>query len=300
MLLSAFYEPSIECNAITPWLQGTLAAIEHLAGNNPYIIGRMCMERAPRVAFLWLGGLILGLQERLLQEVRFGQIPIDLHSAVWSGTVQSFIQQRVSKPLVTDGRVSRADECRLLFLSQSGHHARVPVCQWKPFGATAAEDVDIEVRAHEGCEDHQLQYKGILWGCENDKFEFQSSQEADSQNLLDRSLTKAPGDAAPVPIYFEELDREREAISENATRSIFGWLRFDGYARHEEEIWKHEWFDMSDSDSDDIGEDETTSGASPDLSSRAESWLSDVNPSTSDFTAPRSHPDQLQYQLQRS
>jgi hypothetical protein len=122
MLLSAFYEPSIECNDITPWLQGALAAIEHLAGNNPYIIGRMCMERAPRVAFLWLGGLILGLQERLLQEVRFGHMPIDLYSAVWSGTVQSFIQQRVSKPLVTDGRVSAS-----LPLSIRPSHSDSPV-----------------------------------------------------------------------------------------------------------------------------------------------------------------------------
>ncbi|KAL6410070.1 hypothetical protein AUP68_06480 [Ilyonectria robusta] len=206
-----------------PAPRGTLAAIEHLAGYNPYIIRRMCMERAPGVAFLWLGSLILGRQGRLLQDVRFGQIPIDLPSAVWSGTVQSFIQQRVSKPLVAGGYVSRADE--------------------------------------------------------------------------DHLLTKAPDDAGPMRICFEELDRKREAISENATRSIFGWLRFDGYARHEEGIWKHKWFDMSESDEDDIGKDETTSGASPELSPRIESWLSDVNPSTSDFTAARSLTDQLQYQL---
>lgn len=134
-------------------------------------------------------------------------------------------------------------------------------------------------------------------GCEDDKFEFQSSQEIHSQDLSDHSLTKAPDDAGPMRICFEELDRKREAISENVTRSIFGWLRFDGYARHEEDIWKHEWFDMSESDEDDVGEDETTSGASPELSPRIESWLSDVNPSTSDFTAARSLTDQLQYQL---
>ncbi|KPM34888.1 hypothetical protein AK830_g11684 [Neonectria ditissima] len=284
MLLSAFYEPSIECNAITPWLQGALAAIGHLAGTNSYIAGRMCMERAPKVAFLWLGCLILGLQEKLLREVRFGQIPIDLHSAVWSGMVQSFLQQRVSRPLVTSGCVSRADECRLLFLSQSGHHARTPVCQWKPFGTTPVEDVDLEVRVHEGCEGHQLQYEGILWGCKNDNFVFQPSQEADSQNLPDRLLAKAPANTESVPVYYEALDRDREAISENATRNIFGWLRFDGYARHEGEIWKHEWFDMSDSDEDDMSGDETTSDGSPERSSRVETWLSDVNSSTSDVT----------------
>ncbi|KAJ0136868.1 Uncharacterized protein HZ326_20130 [Fusarium oxysporum f. sp. albedinis] len=58
------------------------------------------------------------------------------------------------------------------------------------------------------------------------------------------------------------------------TRSIFGWLRFDGYARHEEEIWKHEWFDMSDSDEDNMSGDETTSDGSPELLSHVESWLS--------------------------
>ncbi|KAF5025164.1 hypothetical protein F66182_2740 [Fusarium sp. NRRL 66182] len=226
MLLSAFYEPSVECNAVTPWLQGTLASIKHLAGHNSYLTTRMCMERAPSVAFLWLGSLILGVQEKLLQD-------------------------------------------------------------WKPFGTTPLGDLDIEVRAHKGCEDHQLQYKGIIWDCKDDKPEFQPAQEADTQNLSDSSLTRDsdPGDEGPVPICFEDLDREREAISENATRNIFNWLRCDGYARYEKEIWAHEWFDMSESDQGDTGEDETTPGASSMLSSQIESWLSDVEPSTIDFAA---------------
>ena len=228
---------------------------------------------------------ILGVQEKVLQGVRFGQIPIDLHSAVWSGTDQSFLQQPVSKPLVTDGCVSRADECRLLFLSQSGHHARVPVCQWKPFGATPVEDVDVEVRTHEGFEGHQLQYECIFWECMNDSTVFQSVQGADSLNFPDHSPSKAPANTnvGPVSVFYGVLGRDREAISENATRSIFGWLRFDGYARHEEEIWKHEWFDMSNSD-DDISEGKTTSDGSPKLSSRVVSWLLEVNSSSG--TAP--------------
>lgn len=71
----------------------------------------MLMDRVPNVTFLWLGATILNLRKKLLRSVRFGQIPIDLHSAVWSGTVQSFIQQPVSNPLVADGHMSRADEC---------------------------------------------------------------------------------------------------------------------------------------------------------------------------------------------
>lgn len=114
LLLSVFYEPTIECNAITPWLQGTLAAIKHVAGNNSYHIGRLCMERSPRVAFSWLGCIIPDIQDQLLREVHFGQIPIDLPSASWSGTTQLFIQQPVSNPLVTDGCISRGDVSTLV------------------------------------------------------------------------------------------------------------------------------------------------------------------------------------------
>jgi hypothetical protein len=156
MLLSVFYEPSIECNAATPWLQGALAATDSLAQDDPLVLGRMFMDRLPGVAFLWLGATVLGLQKKLLQDVRFGRIPIDLHSAAWSGTTQSFIQQPVSDPLVADDHVSRADQCWLLFFCQSGSHHRVPVCQWRPFGATHLAFTDVEVRAHAECRGHGL------------------------------------------------------------------------------------------------------------------------------------------------
>jgi len=91
LLLSVFYEPSIECNAVTPWLQGSLAAIESLADSDPALLGRMCMDRTPEVACILLGSTILGLQKELLQEVHYGHIPFDLPSAVWSGSIQSFM-----------------------------------------------------------------------------------------------------------------------------------------------------------------------------------------------------------------
>lgn len=284
LLLSPFYEPSIECNAVTPWLQGTLAAFKHVAENNSYIIGRICMERSPKVAFLWLGCIILDLQDKLLQGIRFGQIPIDLHSAAWSGTVQSFLQQRVSNPLVADGYVSRKDESRLLFLSQSDRHARLPVCQWRPFGKTPVEDVDIEVRVHQQCQDHWLQYEGTGWECMNGEFVFNSSHEADSLDISDISLTQDNSNTSLMAICYGGLDREREAISENATRSIFGWLRSDGFAQHEREIWEHEWFEEDEEDDEDSSEDEGTTGGSRMPPSRIKSWLSDLYPFVDNFS----------------
>ncbi|KAF2253675.1 hypothetical protein BU26DRAFT_515998 [Trematosphaeria pertusa] len=274
MLLGIFYEPSVECNAVTPWLQGALAAIDSLAGNNPYVLGRMCMERAPEVAYLWLGSTILGLQKKLLQGVRFGLIPIELHAAVWSGTVQSFIQQPVAHPLVVHGHVARADECRLLFLSQANHHARVPVCQWKPFGTTPVADVDVEVRLHAECEGHGLQYRGFFWDCTNDESEFQSPNIEDIQPPPNRLPIQDPNGAGQIPIFYGALERGKEVISENATRSILGWLRFEGYARHERGIWKHEWFDMSDSDEEDVGCHELCADDALEIPSRVDSWLS--------------------------
>jgi hypothetical protein len=160
ILLSVCYEPSIECNAATPWLQEALAAIDSLTGSHPYILGRMCMEKQPGVACLWLGSTILGMQNNLWQALRYNQWPIGLNSAAWSGTLQSFIQQPVTNPLVIHGYVERADECRLLFLARTTHQSRVSIVRWKPFGSTPLADVDIEVRLHTGCEGHGLQYNG--------------------------------------------------------------------------------------------------------------------------------------------
>jgi len=277
MLLSVFYEPSIECNAVTPWLQGTLAAVESLCSDRPYIFGRMCMERQPRVACLWLGITILGLQKELLQAVRFGQIPINLNCAAWSGTIQSFIQQPVTNPLVAHGRVGRADECRLLFLSQTTHQARVPICQWKPFGSTPLDDVDVEVRVHSECEDHGLQYKGFSWDYTEDKSIMQLLGEAIFHSSRSLSTVQELSGAEQTPICYKALDREKEVISENATRSVFGWLRFEGYARHESGIWKHDWFDMSDSDEEDVGWEEVYSDDDPKTSSRVKAWASGLS-----------------------
>ncbi|KAK4123221.1 hypothetical protein N657DRAFT_664278 [Parathielavia appendiculata] len=179
MLLGSFYDTSVECNTVTPWLQGALAAID--------------------VAPLWVG------------DVSFRMIPIDLHDAAWSRTLQSFIQQPVSEPLVADGRVSRADHCRLLFLSRSGSHIRVPVCQWRPFGGTPLEHTDLEVRVHAQCKGHGLR-------------------------------------SSHLPINYKKLYIDRDFVSENATRSIFGWLRVDGFAVDEMEIAIHGWLAMPESD----------------------------------------------------
>ncbi|KAK4149748.1 hypothetical protein C8A00DRAFT_46692 [Chaetomidium leptoderma] len=250
MLLSSFYDPSVECNAVTPWLQGALAAIDVVAQDDPLVLGRMLMDRQPKVAPLWLGITVLGLQKRLLRDVGFGLIPIDLHSAVWSGTTQSFIQQPVSDPLVASGQVTRADQCRLLFLSRSGSHDRMPVCQWSPFGGTPLEHTDIEVRVHAKCKGHGLRYRGLMWDCVNGKTVHQALVSGDPDAYPSPPLTQQTPSSRQALVKYGRLDGEKDFVSENATRSIFGWLRVNGYALDEQDIWKHEWFEMYESDED--------------------------------------------------
>jgi hypothetical protein len=90
---------------------------------------------------------------------------------------------------------------------------------------------------------------------------------------LDDSQLKARDNTTHSPVYSKGLDRDREAISENATRNLFGWLRRDGHAREEADIWKHEWFDSSDSDEDEASGDENASNASHQLSDRVMTWI---------------------------
>lgn len=261
MLLSTFYNPNIECNAVTPWLQGISAAIASLTEGNRNSIGLLCAQISPGIAPFWLGSSVLGILDRLFDDIRCGRIPVDLTSAEWSGTVQSFLQQKISEPLVSDCRIQRADECRLLLLTQSPDHTRVPVCQWKPMGTTPALDVDIEVRAHTSCQGHQLRYLGFSWvGSDGTDLRFQEPVEADSRNQS-CATTYRRHDSCQLPVSWTALDRDSEVISKNATRSIFTWLRRNGYARHERDLWKHEWIAESDSDEED--EDDAGSQSDP-------------------------------------
>ncbi|KAF9690458.1 hypothetical protein EKO04_011584 [Ascochyta lentis] len=271
MLLSVFYESQIECNVVTPWLQRTLAAIDCLTENNPCIVARACMEKTPAVAYLWLGVAILGLQQRFLQDVRRGQIPIDLQSAVWSGTLQSFIQQPVSCPLDTRGRVERADECRLLYLSRSDRYTRTPICQWRPFGSTAVEDLDVEVRLHAKCRGHKRQHQGLRWSGDDATI---LSSTNDSKPPTDRSSLHASDERSCV--CYKALNRENEVISENTTRSIFNWLRSDGRTR-DEEIFQHPWLDMTESDSEDEAESLASSNVVGKASSLVTLWFNNLD-----------------------
>ncbi|KAH6982243.1 hypothetical protein BKA56DRAFT_643878 [Ilyonectria sp. MPI-CAGE-AT-0026] len=153
-LLGVFFEPALD--VANPLLE-----------SDSWVLGQMFMEQLPDTAPLWLGATILGLQRNFIKEAGFGQIQVNLNAAAWSGTVQLFLLEPLSGRCHESRWISRADECRLLFLAQAEHHSQAPIFQWAPFGATAIEHTEIEVRIHKDCNGHTLQYDGFTWHCTN-------------------------------------------------------------------------------------------------------------------------------------
>jgi hypothetical protein len=267
LLSSVFFERGIACNVVSPWLQSAFATI-NLALDNPRMLAHIMMGRVPKLAFLWLGGIIMRVQKDILQLGRFGVMPIELHAAAWSGTIQSFIQEPVSEPPARNGVIQRSDECRLLFLVQADGYIRVPICPWEPFDTTALEDTNMEVRVHADCKEHGLQYAGWKWYCNNGR-EIHQKPDITRTQPSKPQTTVHPGTCV-TPNLLDEI------ASATATRSIFSWLRYEGYPVCEQEIRKHEWiaiYDSDDEESDCQDSDSTSSRKTSPLD--VKSWMDD-------------------------
>jgi len=72
-------------------------------------------------------------------------------------------------------------------------------------------------------------------------------------------------------VDYNKFDTENEVVSENATRSIFTWLRSEGYPASERGISLHEWLETFDSDDDVDPGDLESIGNDQDL--RVAEWL---------------------------
>lgn len=170
----------------------------------------------------------------------------ELHSAAWTQALQSFIQQPVLG--IQDGRVPRADECRLFFLTQTRCHENPPLSAWPLFGTTELIDVNIESEECIRCGINCLFYDSWTWNC-RDQSSLSSHQPCHSIPRL-HSTRRVTG--ATMPVSYHAFDPEEESASENTTMNNFEWLRgTDGYPVTERDIRSHEWL-REDTDSDGI------------------------------------------------
>lgn len=204
------------------------------------------MRGLGRLGFLWLGASIAGLQDGLMRLCRQGISEPELHSAAWTQTLQSFIQQPVTG--IRNGQVARADECRLLFLTQTQWHKNPPLSAWPLFGTTKLYDVNIEVEEHIRCGIHCLSYDNWTWNCRdnNSNVSHQPCHNTTRSHYAPRAID------ARIPVSYDAFDLEEESASENTTVNNFNWLRgTDGYPVAERNIRNHEWL-REEIDSDDM------------------------------------------------
>ncbi|KAK3386736.1 hypothetical protein B0H63DRAFT_468299 [Podospora didyma] len=230
VLSSIFFNPDIPCNLASPWLQGAFAVIDNVS-HDRHRLATTLIDRNPEIGFLWIGAMITGQDKRIIDCARGSGT--DLHSAIWTGTVQNFIQLPPPSSAVSNGRINRADECRLLFLASDAHSPYLPMSPWKPFGSTDLEDTDLEVRLHVKCRGHRLRYRGWSWSGTKGTIGATSNSHTPGIPSLRQSTN--------VTIPYDVLDLEDNDASANATYNAFRWLRMEGFSAAEQHIRRHEW-----------------------------------------------------------
>lgn len=247
LLSSIFVEPDIPCNVCGAWLQGAFAVLTSDHVKDPHVLAHMLINRSPKLGFLWLGTILIGMDKSVMKWARSAVFLIDLDAAAWTNTLVSFVQARVSKLRQGAGVISRADEARLMYLTQQRPHA--PMVPFGPFGTTAIRDCVLEVQIHAQCQGyHGLSYAGWTWDGQNENQQVQYPTET---TTMRRKLSSEETDDAllhTTPVSYHGLDHERDC-SESQTHNMFVWLRGeDGFPVAERAICEHEWVESWDSD----------------------------------------------------
>lgn len=251
LLNSIFFEPDVPCNSCGAWLQGSFAFLDSNKAGDAAVLLRTFIERDPGLDFLWLGAFITGAEERCLQEARAGWWKVDISAAAWTGTHVSFIQEPVTENPPDAQEISRADECRLTYLSHERDHAVAPLFPFAPFGCIAMEDTGLDVRRHARCSAaHCLEYNHFTWDCQDGKKLEQGRNETLAICIRTKAGKPSATDDNSIVVDYDDLDIEDE-VSEMVTRNVFTWLRGeDGFPVAERSIREHEWIDNLDSDDD--------------------------------------------------
>lgn len=251
LLNSIFFETDVACNSCGAWLQGSFAFLDSDKAKDPRVLLRTFTERDPGLGYLWLGAFVTGAEERCLQEARAGWWKVDINAAAWTGTHASFIQEPITQASPDAKEISRADECRLIYLAHNSDHAVPPLFPFAPFGCTAMEDTDLDVRLHARCSAaHGLEYSHFTWDCQGGKKVEQGRDRTLATSIRTKAGQSFINSRDTFVVDYDSLDFDDE-VSEMITRNVFTWLRGeDGFPAAERSIREHEWIENLDSDDD--------------------------------------------------
>ncbi|KAH6638618.1 hypothetical protein BKA67DRAFT_652076 [Truncatella angustata] len=252
LLNSIFFEPDVACNDCGAWLQGSFAFLDSEEASDMYLRLNTFIKRDPGLGFLWIGAFITGAEASCLRDARIGWWKVDLSAAAWTGTHVSFIQDLIPKISTVTHQISRADECRLMYLSHEQDHTLPPLFPFAPFGFTALEDTDLDVRRHARCSAvHGLGCYTFTWDRDDCRTVVQGGNDM-LKTTIRLKTGQPPGWNTTASVNYENLDLEDE-VSEMVTRNVFTWLRgADGFPVAERAIREHEWIENLESDDDSL------------------------------------------------
>ncbi|RAK96546.1 uncharacterized protein BO80DRAFT_428968 [Aspergillus ibericus CBS 121593] len=274
LLCSTFFNPDIECNLASAWLNPAFAVLDSISSANPALIAAVLSKRQPPLGVLWLGAVCSDVAKPVLRDIRAGMVALDLPSSAWTGIPQTFLTSRTQR--VNDESIRRDDECRLLFITATEGHDRPPIWPWKPFGVTQLSDTDLTVQEHAQCPStHCLEYQSWEWLLSEDGAiqDFSKGNERRTYDITPFSTTQR-NPSPPRDISDNLLS---QSLSEIATRGIFQWLRSTGYPRNEKGIYQHSWVDMEGTDDEEPDDAESDVGNEVGFKiQRVENWLDGI------------------------
>lgn len=138
-----------------------------------------------------------------------------------------------------------------MYLAHEPDHAVPPLFPFAPFGSTAMEDTDLDVRRHARCSaSHGLKYTCFTWDCQGGK-----KVEQERSSSLAIAIRAKAGKHSIISdnsfkVDYDSLDPDDE-VSEMVTRNVFTWLRGeDGFPVAERSIHEHGWIENLESDDD--------------------------------------------------
>lgn len=77
---STLFNPNVSCNLVSAWTQPVFEALEEMvAGGHSVKLAIVLSTAHPKVAPLALGAILLGLQRHVLDLIRLGTLPVEIH-----------------------------------------------------------------------------------------------------------------------------------------------------------------------------------------------------------------------------
>jgi len=244
-LCGVFFEPGIDCNTVSAWLEPARTSLDLIIKDCNYKkLATVLALRRPDLASMWLGAIITGATANLFRHAMSGTPPIELHSGAWTASMHTFIGLKPCGPYIKHGdMIHRADEWRLLYITGGVDVSpNPPISPWQPFGCSFLGNTSAEVQEHARCFAHFLQYEHWQWtwldgtSAQDTGYESEDRAEPEARTF---ELHQPTGQAhSPIS----------EDASERSTRAIFNWRGMSGYSHDDSKIYHHPWIaDVDDS-----------------------------------------------------